>query len=118
LVLALLFAISVGLSGTTNTLACQYTTYTGFDLDQATYDCNGMVGLLLLPFCIYYRETYTLGDYVVSTVSNLFITLGLILYARALSSGSAGPVQAIENSKTIVQTVMAIIFLGQIPNTM
>jgi len=36
--------------------------------------------------------------------------------SKALKYGKAGPVQAIENSKTIVQTLEAIIILGQIPS--
>ena len=44
--------------------------------------------------------------------------MGVILFSKAIASGIAGPVQAIENSKTVVYTVLCIVFLGQIPNLM
>jgi len=118
LVLALIFALISGLTLSMNTVSIQYTIHTGFNLDQANYDGNAMLGVLFLPFFIYFRESYTFMDVCVGTLVILCVTTGVILFSRALSCGIAGPVQAIENSKTVVQTVMCIVFLGQIPNLM
>ena len=57
-------------------------------------------------------------DLSIATVVVFFVTLGVIFLSRALQCGIAGPVQAIENSKTVVTTLMCAIFLSQIPNLM
>ena len=54
----------------------------------------------------------------VGTLVILCVTAGVIFISKAIQCGVAGPVQAIENSKTVVQTILCIIFLGQIPNLM
>lgn len=118
LLLALIFALISGLTLTSNTVSIQYVIHTGFNLDQANYDGNAMLGVLFTPFFIYYRERYGFIDVCVGTLVIVCVTIGVILFSRALSCGIAGPVQAIENSKTVIQTGMAIIFLGQIPNLM
>ena len=43
-------------------------------------------------------------------------TLGVIFFSRALYFGNAGPIQAIDNSKVIVQSTLAAVFLGQVPD--
>jgi len=118
LILALALAIISGLTLSLNTVSIQYTIYTGFDLDQANYDGNLMLGIIFLPFMIYHRDKYSMGDVFVGTLVILFVTTGIILFSKAIQCGIAGPVQAIENSKTLVQTVLCIIFLGQIPTIM
>jgi len=118
LILALALAIISGLTLSLNTVSIQYTIYTGFDLDQANYDGNLMLGIIFLPFMIYHRDKYSIGDVFVGTLVILFVTTGIILFSKAIQCGIAGPVQAIENSKTLVQTVLCIIFLGQIPTIM
>ena len=57
-------------------------------------------------------------DIAVATVVVILVTFGVIFLSRALQCGIAGPVQAIENSKTVIQTLMCAIFLSQIPNLM
>jgi drug/metabolite transporter (DMT)-like permease len=118
LILALALAIISGFTLSLNTVSIQYTIYTGFDLDQANYDGNLMLGLIFLPFYIYHRDKYNLGDLVIGTLVVICVTTGVILFSKAIQCGVAGPVQAIENSKTVVQTLLCIIFLGQIPTVM
>jgi hypothetical protein len=118
LALALIFAIISGFVLSLNTVTIQYTIHTGFDLDQANYDGGGMIGFALIPFYIYFRNEYELMDIIVATLVTVLITMGVIFFSRSLQCGMAGPVQAIENSKTIVTTVMGAIFLSQVPNLM
>ena len=77
-----------------------------------------MLGFILLPFYFYFYDIYSLMDIAVATFVVILVTLGVICFSRGLVCGIAGPVQAIENSKTVVQTIMAAIFLAQIPNLM
>lgn len=104
-------AIVSGLTLSLNTVSIQYTIYTGFDLDQANYDGNLMLGLIFLPVFIYHRDKYTFEDVCVGTLVILCVTTGVVLFSKAIQCGIAGPVQAIENSKTVVQTILCIIFL-------
>lgn len=55
-------------------------------------------------------------DMVIATGCVSLVCLGVIFLGKGLQYGKAGSVQAIENAKTIVQTLMGVIFLGQIPN--
>jgi len=77
-----------------------------------------MVGLIFLPIFIYHRHKYNFGDICVGTLVVLCLTLGIILFSKAIQCGIAGPVQAIENSKTVVHTLLCIIFLAEIPTVM
>jgi len=118
LILSVFLAIISGLVLSLNTVSIQYTIYTGFDLDQANYDGNLMIGLIFLPIFIYHRDKYNFGDVCIGTLVVLCVTLGIILFSKAIQCGVAGPVQAIENSKTVVQTILCIIFLAEIPTLM
>jgi len=118
LVLALAFAILSGLVLSFNTVTIQYTIHTGFELDQANYDGGCMVGLLQAPFYFYFRKEYEPMDLLIASVGVIGVTLGVIFFSRSLACGIAGPVQAIENTKTIVTTLLGAIFLSQIPNLM
>ena len=118
LALALLFAIISGFVLSMNTVTIQYAIESGFNLDQANYDGGAMAGLFLIPFFTYFRKEYEMMDVLIGTVSVILVTIGVIFFSRSLQCGNAGPVQAIENSKTIVTTLMGAIFLSQIPNLM
>jgi len=75
-----------------------------------------MLGLMLLPFYLYYVTAFTFMDWVIATIVVITVTLGVIFLSRALACGIAGPVQAIENTKVVITTLMCVIFLNQIPN--
>lgn len=118
LILALVMAVLTGLNLSLNTVHIQYVFETGFDIDQSNYDGNFYVALLYIPFVIAYRDKFSAEIYGLSTMAVIFGTLGVIFFCRALKYGNAGPVQAIDNTKTIVQSVLANSFLQQIPNTL
>lgn len=54
LTLSILFSILSGFVLSLNTVSIQYTIYTGFDLDQANYDGNCILGVFFFPFFIYF----------------------------------------------------------------
>jgi uncharacterized membrane protein len=118
LALALSMAIVTGLTLSLNTVNIQYVISTGFNVDQANYDGGFLIGMLYLPLTIYYRSNFDLDVYIKSSLAVIFGTIGIISFSRALQHGKAGPVQAIENTKTIVQSMMAALILKQIPTLM
>ena len=71
---------------------------------------------MYFPLCIYYREAFGWEIYVIASVAVTFGTMGVISFSRALKYGNAGPVQAIENAKAIVQTILTAIFVKQVPS--
>ena len=118
LAMSLLFSVLTGFVLSLNSASIQYTIMASFELDQANYDGGAMLGLMLLPFYIYYGNVFSLMDLFVATVVVVTVTFGVIFLSRALQCGIAGPVQAIENTKTVITTLMCVIFLNQIPNLM
>ena len=102
LALALIGAIVSGFVLSLNTVSVQYCIHAGFELDQANYDGGAMVGFLQIPFLIAYREAFSLMDLLVGSTVVVLVQMGIICLSRGLECGIAGPVQAIENSKTVV----------------
>ena len=102
LVLAIGMAVITGLNLSLNTLNIQYVIDSGFDVDQSNYDAALIVAVLYMPFIILYRNEFDIEVYGISSISVILGTLGVICISRALKYGNAGPVQAIENSKTII----------------
>jgi hypothetical protein len=102
LVLAIIMAVLTGLNLSFNTLNIQYVIDKGFDIDQSGHDAGAIVAMLYIPFIILYRNSFDIEVYALSTITVILETFGVINLARALKYGNAGPVQAIENSKTII----------------
>jgi drug/metabolite transporter (DMT)-like permease len=114
--IAVLLALLTGLTLSVSTVIFEYVISTGVNLDQANHDSNIILGTLYLPFFFVFKEHFTWYDIAEATALVMVATAGVIFFSRALQIGYAGPTQAIENTKTIVQSVMAAIFLGQIPS--
>ena len=51
-----------------------------------------------------------------ASLTVVFIVVGNITLGKGIQYGIAGPVEAIENSKVVVQTILVIIFQGKWPN--
>lgn len=109
-------AIVTGLTLSLSTVNFEYVMSTGVNLDQTNHDCNMILGILYLPFFFVFRGNFTWFDILEATATVMIVTAGVIFFSRALQCGFAGPTQAIENAKTIVQSVLAAILLGQIPS--
>ena len=91
----------------------------GFNIDQANFDSNMLLSIIL--FIIYMtqdKSKYVPYDYFMANLNIVIIILGIFAFTRALASGNAGPVQAIQETKTIVQTILTIIILQKYPNLM
>lgn len=84
LAISLLFAVGTGFVLSLNTASVQYTIMASFELDQANYDGGGMLGLILLPFYLYFVTTFTLMDLWIATVVVITVTIGVIFLSRAL----------------------------------
>lgn len=72
--------------------------------------------LTLIPFFIFLPE-YTLADFIEANCFILLLTISSTFLNFGLNSGKAGPVQALENLKTIWQVLFTIGFTGAVPNS-
>ena len=114
LVIAICFALITGVGFSTFAVTLKYTVDTGCNLNQATYDGCLLLFFLTLPFYIYelqHDNPYESLDYVKAIGSMLLCTFSIICVSKGIECGLAGPVLAIENTKTLILTVMACIFL-------
>lgn len=120
MVLTLIMAVTVGGAFTFNSFTIQYNINNGFNLSQASQDANCM--LFFPVFTLYWKELlvddfpYTVKDTILSGMTMVLITLGVVSFSYAIQFGTAAAVQAVENTKAIVQMILGIIILGLIPN--
>ena len=118
--IAVILALLSGLTFSLNTLNIDYIIKkVGFPTNQINVDGNLTYGIVLLPLFIYemYRPEpmYTFKDILYSNLSILFVYCSTICFTYAIQYGKGGIVQAIDNLKIIVQTVLGIVFTGLIP---
>lgn len=118
--ITIVLALVTGMAFTYNTVTIEYCIRNGFDLNQASYDANLV---LFIPFFIMYMVElkqngfpYTVMDTVAASAQMTLITLGIICFSFACQFGKAAPVQAVENSKAIVQMILGIIIMKRYPN--
>jgi drug/metabolite transporter (DMT)-like permease len=118
--MAMIFATLTGLAFSLQAITIKFSLDVGADINQSFYDCSFCMGIAGLPFFIaeFCKETiiYSVMDLVIATGCVTLVCLGVVFLGKGLQYGKAGSVQAIENAKTIVQTLMGVIFLGQYPN--
>ena len=68
-----------------------------------------MIGLFYLPVLILKFETFSIQDFILANASIVLVNLGLSAFALAMHfGGKGGPMHAIENGKTIIQTILGI----------
>ena len=48
--------------------------------------------------------------------STMLMDTAIVLFSRAVEYGKAGAVQSIQESKSVIQTILEIIVVGSIPN--
>ena len=120
LVMAMIFATLTGLAFSLQAMTIKFSLDVGADINQSYYDCSFVIGSCFFPFLIYDLTKdpipYNGMDILIATIIVFLICLGVVFLGKGLQYGKAASVQAIENAKTIVQTILAVIFLGQIPN--
>lgn len=68
-----------------------------------------MIGLIYLPILFLNFEAFSLKDFILANSSIVLVNLGLSAFALAMHfGGKGGPMHAIENGKTIIQTILGI----------
>ena len=103
LLLAIAFAVLTALVFAGNTISIQYVIESGFNIDQANYDSYMLLSIVLFGiFMAQDKSQYELYDHLMANCNIVIIILGIFAFTRALASGNAGPVQAIQETKTIV----------------
>ena len=121
LALAVMFAVLTGISFSLNSLNLKfYLEELKFPPDQMTQDANLVFATIIFPFWVYEQATnpgFTLEANFKGALIAWMFTFALISVTIAFDLGKAGNVQAIENLKIIVQTLMVVFIDGLIPNT-
>ena len=64
-------------------------------------------------------DNFSLQDFILANASIVLVNLGLSAFALAMHfGGKGGPMHAIENGKTIVQTILGIVIDKAIPTNL
>ena len=120
---SILCAMATGLILSLNTLNVEYCiNKVGFPPSQTNIDGQMTYGMVLLPIFIYqmckdekYR-IFTARDIVMANLSILNVTISITCFTHALKCGKGGVVQAVDNLKVIVQTVLGVVITGIVPS--
>jgi hypothetical protein len=68
-----------------------------------------LIGLIYLPILFLNFEAFSLKDFIFANSSIVLVNLSLSAIALAMrSGGKGGQMHAIENGKTIIQTILGI----------
>ena len=86
------------------------------------YDGNFLFGIVLAPLFIIELlknpDTFTLQNCIESNASVVCVTVAINAFSMAMKYGKGGSVQAIENMKNVVQTLLGAILMQDIPGTL
>ena len=123
LLLAIIMAIVTGLVFALNSLSIQFCTSRGCGVAQANMDGMFVMFLIMLPgfLAVHLGENpspYGWSEMIIATAILVTQVFGIISLAVGLANGTAGPVQAIENQKTTVQTVLETAVQAHLPSGM
>ena len=88
--------------------------YKSLDFTIDTFLC---MSLIEIGFSIYYELNtgYTFKEVLFAFIASIFQILGTMLMIYSATFGLAGPASAMVQSQCVVQTILATIFLHQIP---
>jgi drug/metabolite transporter (DMT)-like permease len=119
--MAILLAILAPVSFSTGGLATRYvnekTGFSPLELSAWSYIGANIILIIGLVFTYEYGDhPFILSEYIVIVISGFIAAIGVVTMNFGLSMGLAGPVYALANIQVIIQTVLDVIFLGQIPN--
>ena len=123
LMLAIISATVTGLVFALNSLSIQFCTSIGCGVSQANMDAMMVMFLVLLPGFLVIelgREAgepspYGWEEMIIATAILVTQVFGIISLSIGLKYGTAGPVQAIENQKTTIQTLLEAIVQSNMP---
>ena len=111
--LSIVFAFVVGLFFTLNAISIQYCVRVGCDIDQANYDGNFWMFLVMFPGFMAVvtsdENPFTWELFFIGTLVLMLVTLGVIFIGQAYHHGDAGPNEAIKNFCGPFQAVLTAI---------
>ena len=113
LMLAIISATVTGLVFALNSLSIQFCTANGCGVSQANMDAMLVMFIILLPGFLAVElgrgdkpSPYGWTEMIIATAILVTQVFGIISLSVGLKYGTAGPVQAIENQKTTIQTLL------------
>ena len=112
-------ALIAGFILSVNTVSLQYCVNVGCRIDQANFDGNFLMFLIFFPMYIVVEitspGTYITRDLISGSLDIICITIGVIALGKGLACGDGGPMQAIENQKTVIVTIITAIVYERMP---
>lgn len=115
-------ALAAGFVLSVNTVSLQYCVRVGCRIDQANFDGNFLMFMIFFPMylIIEYNSpgTYSMRDLFSGSMDIICITIGVIALGKGLACGNGGPMQAIENQKTVVVTIITAIVFQRMPTVL
>ena len=94
----------------------------GYNSKDFTIDTFLCMGLLEVGLCIKFEASdpvgYDFKQISFGIIAAIFQILGTLLMFYSATYGLAGPASAMVQSQCIIQTILAAVFLGAIPNTL
>ena len=92
----------------------------GLNIDQANYDGNLVLSIvILLIYLIDHFESktdFTVNEFLMANGSTMLMDTAIVLFSRSIEYGTAGAVQSIQETKSIIQTILEIIVVSNMPN--
>lgn len=91
----------------------------GCRIDQANFDGNFLMFTIFFPMYLITEitapGTYSMRDLISGSLDIICITIGVIALGQGLKYGNGGPMQAIENQKTVIVTIITAIVYEKMP---
>ena len=116
-VIAIVFAVLVGMALTTYTVEMHYSIKTGLPLMQANIDGGFILGLIAVPFYLLQDgEVYNSQIYILSNLKFVLVVLASYFLNKALSCGKAGRVQSLDYMKTVWKILLTVAIDQQVPS--
>ena len=114
--MTIVMACLSGLVFTFNTITIQQCIRCGLDVQQANFDGNYLLVIFMLPGYIVNYKLYTGLQLMYGTLALVFIMLAVVSISYGLKNGTVASVQALENQKAVVLTVIIAIVKKKVPN--
>lgn len=119
---AVIAALCAGFVLSVNSVSLLYCGHVGCRIDQANFDGNFIMFCIFFPMylIIEYSNpgTYVIRDLISGSLDIITITIGVIFQGKALAIGAGGPVQALENQKVVVVTIVTAIVFQNMPTVL
>jgi drug/metabolite transporter (DMT)-like permease len=115
-------ALCAGFVLSVNSVSLLYCGHVGCRIDQSNFDGNFIMFCIFFPMylIIEYNSpgTYTARDLFSGSMDIITITIGVIAQGKGLAIGNGGPIQALENQKVVVVTIVTAIVYQNMPTVL